>query len=274
MFDSYVNYLIGEKKSAKTIQTYTKYVQQMLSFINKPVEQITFMDITNWKASISHLSSASIALQVASIKNFFGWLMKCKVITDNPAQEVSSPKIKNREKYYLTKEDVLAMIAACTNLRDKAIIIMYSSTGLRVSELMGVKLSQITDSHELIILGKGNKERTVFLNEQVYDAIQDYITVRPKSNCDNLFLSNWGGPIDPCNFNKTLKTIARNAGIEHWEDVGNHSLRHACACMYAQNGIDVATIRDILGHASISTTNRYLHNGKQEVAMAMSRGVF
>lgn len=274
MLGSYVNYLVAEKKSSKTIESYTKYVQQMLDFIQKPVETITFMDITNWKASISHLSPATIALQVSSVKNYFNWLRMCKVITESPAQEVTSPKIKNREKHYLSKEDVQAMIETCSNLRDKAIIMMYGATGLRVSELISVKLSQITDTHELVILGKGNKERTVFLNDKVYEAIQNYITVRPQSNCDNLFLSHWGGPIDPCNFNKTLKKIARNANVEHWEDVGNHALRHACACMYAQNGVDVSTIRDILGHSSIATTNRYLHTGRQEVVMAMSQSTF
>lgn len=270
MNSNYITYLKADKKSTRTINEYIKYVDKMLKFIGKDEKDITYTDLINWKSSISHLSPSSICIQIAAIKNYFEFLKDIEEIENNPAEKIKRPVKKNKEKPYPEIDMIRNMIANARTLRDKAIIMLFVTTGLRVSELTSLTLDQYqnmkgAESRELTIIGKGNKERTIFINDETKEAIDMYLKSRPESTCNRLFLSFQGGPIHSNNLSQTLKNIAKNAGLPFWKDISNHWLRVAAATMYAEAGVPIEDIRDLLGHSSANTTSIYLKSCKSRI---------
>lgn len=276
---AYVNYLKSDQKSLRTISEYTKYVQQMLDFINKPETEITYTDLVNWKASISHLAPSSVCLQIAAIKNYFQFLLNADLIEKNPADKIKRPAKKNKEKPYPEKWMVRAMVDNAKTIRDKAIIMLFATTGLRVSELTNLTLAQYnnmggSDHREITIVGKGSKERTIYINDEVKELIDIYIGTRPVNSCDKLFVSFQGGQIHSNNLSQTLKRIAKNANIPFWHDISNHWLRAAFATLQSEAGTPVATIQAAMGHASLSTTSVYIKHCQNEINHAMKIATF
>lgn len=265
--------LVADKKSENTIKNYMLYVDKMMAFVGKPVETITFLDLTAWKASISNLSSASMNIQVSAVKSYFKFLTSAKIINENPALDLSSPKIKNKEKHYIDAEDVSKMLHNCKRFRDIAVINLYCSTGLRFSELTNITFEDYNNmiDNQIVILGKGAKERTVYFNEQVKKNIESYIKYE-RVDGEFLFTSGIGGHLDNSNLNKMLKLTAKRAGIPFWNEITNHALRAGMATIANANGTSVATISAMLGHNSIATTSRYIKS-KQEQINDATRGL-
>ncbi len=262
MVAGYIDYLKADKKSERTIATYTKYVQQMLNFVCKDECDITLADLNIWRNSLSHLSSASIALEIKSIKNYFNYLTDMDIINQNPAVKLKAPVIKNREKEYVSESMVDSMIQCATNIRDKAILLLLKKNGLRVNELINLTIDQYLfmkkyNQHYFKITGKGDKERNVYFTDELIQMIDKYLSDR-NDQCDRLFVSHWGGPIHSNNLSQTLKTIAKKANIPFWENISNHYMRVACATIYSEKGVPVSEIRDLLNHSNISVTNTYL----------------
>ena len=276
---NYITYLQAEQKSVRTIEEYTKYIQKMLDFVNKPDDKITFLDLSNWKASIAHLASSSVGLQISAIKSYFNFLEDAELIEKNPAVKLKTPTKKNKEKPYPESYMIKAMVDSARTNRDKAIIMLFATTGLRVSELTGITLEQYKnmggpDHREIKILGKGSKERTVYINDETKLAIDCYLLTRPHTDCDRLFLSFQGGPIHSNNLSQTLKSVAKNAGIPFWKDISNHWFRAAFATTQSEAGTPVATIQAAMGHASLSTTSIYIKHSQNEINNAMRKMAF
>lgn len=262
--EKYIVSLKADKKSLNTIVAYSKDIQQMLDFVKKDESDIEYMDLVLWKESISELSSASVARKIVSVRHYLEFLVDIDIISKNPAKKLKAPKINNKEKDYITKEEVLTMIENGKNPRDKAIIATYLSTGLRVSELIGLNLSDL-DSEKSIINTKGNKDRIIFINEDCKKLIDDYIKVR-KDGCDNLFVSNQGTPMDRVCISRMLKVVAKRSGIN--KDISNHSLRHSFVSTIAEeHGVEVARVA--VGHSSISTTQKYTHTRESVIRDVM-----
>lgn len=275
----YITYLNSKKKAENTIKSYTKYINQMLNYIGKAEKNITSLDLVDWQNSISNLSSATVNLELSAVKNYFRFLNMYGVISENPAMLLEGPKRENKVKEYMSKDMVKAMINVTTNPRNKAIVMTYASTGMRVSELTGITMEQyITMKNNgdnfITIVSKGNKARKIYFNPQTMGAIEEYIKVRPVDHCGKLFLSNCGNMIDRKNLSETLKTIAHHAGIKNWESISNHSMRAATASIMSEMGVPVAVIRDTLGHSSISTTNVYVKTNTNQVNNAVNNMVF
>lgn len=278
MNNNYISYLKADKKSERTISEYTKYVTKMLNFIGKKENEITYTDLIEWKASISHLASSSVCLQIAAIKSYFKFLFDAEMIEKNPAEKLTRPEKKNKVKPYPDGSMIRAMVENARTDRDSAIILLFSTTGLRVSELINITLEQylnMGENCEIVIEGKGSKQRTVYINEETKKSIDLYLLHRPDTDCDKLFVSFQGGMIHSNNLSQTLKSIARNAGIPFWKDISNHWLRAAAATMYAEAGVPIEDIRDLLGHSSISTTSVYVKSCKNRVKnMIMNHQTF
>lgn len=272
---NYVNYLKADKKSVRTINEYTKYVNQMLNYISKEEDKITLMDLENWQASISHLSSSSVRIQISAVTSYFKFLKKNGIVESNIALELEKPRLKNKEKIYpedsdSMKEIIQKFVDNTRTDRDRAILLLFASNGLRVSELINITLSEYKDMREkgerkIIITGKGDKKRPVFFNDETKLAIDLYLISRPKTDCDNLFLSYWGGPINSNNLSQTIKNIAKRAGISCWKDISNHYLRMAAATRYAEEGYSIEDIRDLLGHESTDTTSKYIKSNQKRI---------
>lgn len=212
---NYINYLTAMKKSPNTIKSYTLYVEQMLAFVGKHEPEITYTDLMNWQAGISHLSAGSVCLQIASVRSYFKFLRKTGVISHDPSEDIERPRKHPKEKPYMDATTIRKLINASRTVRDKAILLTFCTTGLRVSELSNITLAQFAKARvnrEVTIMGKGAKSRTVYLNDEAMAAIENYLATR-HDDCPYLFATFTNNKLDAESFSKTIKTTARRANI-------------------------------------------------------------
>ena len=252
----------------------------MLDCIGKPEANITYADLLSWKSNISGMASASVNRKIVAVSGYFKFLNDVEIIKSNPAANLKSVKVHNKEKLPMSREDICKMLNACISNRQKAMLYTLGTTGMRVSELTGLTYKQYRDriGNQIVITGKGNKQRVVFLNPETVEAINLYIRTERKANrwaadCDYLFASAQGGKVDANNFDKTLKALARKAGIKNADEVSAHTFRHSFACILSENGTSMDVIRDLLGHSSLAVTSRYLNqnvNRMREATTAIS----
>ena len=209
------------------------------------------------------------------------------MIDNNPAQNLETPKLDKRLPKYLSLDDSKKLLTVTVNdesdenkERDYAIITLFLNCGLRLSELIGINLQDINfDDYKLTVIGKGNKERTIYLNKACINAIKDYIKVRPTEGVKNdskasnkaLFLSKRRERIS----NRTVQYIVekelRKAGLDT-SKYTPHKLRHTAATLMYQYGeVDIRALQEILGHKSISTTEIYTHVSNEQARDAIER---
>lgn len=276
----FISYLKGAKKSENTIIAYTSAVEKMLKYVNKPDTEINYFDLVDWKASISELSSATICQQIAAVDSYFKFLCDGGAIEKNPAEKLERPKVKSKQKEYLDADMVRAMIDNARTSRDKAIILTYVNTGMRVSELTSLTLEDYEElkvNGELVITGKGDKERSIFFGEEIIKVVDEYLADRGEDNCPYLFASfgkyGYRQQISPNHLSEMLKNTAKRAGIPFWNDVSNHWLRHSAASIRLENGENIKYVQTMLGHSNVATTSRYLHNNKAMFKEAMCKSV-
>lgn len=282
MNTNYTAYLQSKSSSPLTIANYTKYINMALDYIGKPESEITYMDLVNWKNTFINLKPNSQNIRISAIKNYFAFLKKSKVIEENPADGLEKQKIRDcdvKQKPYIEAHYLRDMVDNARTIRDKAIILLFATTGLRVSELTNLTVEQYMnlgglDGRELAIVGKGNKVRRVYINDEVKEMIDNYLNTRPKSNYNNLFLSYYGGPIHSNNLSQTLKNVAKKAGYPMWKDICNHALRSAFATTKAEQGTPLTTIQASMGHSKLETTLIYIKRNQNAINSAMKNMAF
>jgi len=214
-------------------------------------------------------SACARARKVATIKSFFKYLQgKAKVITDNPASELESPKLDRRHPVYLTLNQSVHLLGSLDKndrnyQRDYCILTFFLNCGMRLSELCSIRIDKIKED-TLTIIGKGNKERTVYLNEACLKTLDNYLNVRNDSkalpeNKKFLFLSSRNSPISKRTVEVMIKKHITNAGLTD-DKYTPHKLRHTAATlMYKYGNVDIRSLQGILGHENISTTQIYTH---------------
>lgn len=216
------------------------------------------------------------ARKTAALKSFFNYLnTKAKVIDDNPARELESPKISGRHPVYLTLEQskkLLRSVEGRNKERDYAILVLFLNCGLRLSELVSIDVNKIKGDI-LTVVGKGNKERTVYLNNSCIAAIEDYLSKRPKDisveHKDALFLSERKNRINKRTVQTIVKKHIKNTGLFD-ANYTPHKLRHTAATlMYKHGNVDIRALQQILGHESVSTTQIYTHIDDDKLREAM-----
>lgn len=278
MNKTYIDYLIANRKSENTVATYTRHIQAILNFINKPDNEITYTDLLTWQRSVSNLSSSTVALQINAIKSYFNYLENVGVIKDNPASKLTLPKVKNKVKPYCTSEMVSNIINNARSPRDKAVLSLVASTGLRMSEMATITMKQWEDmkrynARNITIVGKGDKERSIYINDMVMNAIDEYIAHKKRSE-KYLFESNGGKVMDDSNLNKMIKKTAQRANVPFWNDMSCHTLRAAFATIASDKGVPVAVISSALGHASLTTTTKYIKTCQEQINETMNNMIF
>jgi site-specific recombinase XerD len=209
------------------------------------------------------------ARKVAALKSYFKFIStKAKILTEDPTVELETPKISKRHPVYLTLDQSINLLNSLDQknknyLRDYCILTLFLNCGLRLSELCNIQIDKIKND-TLTIIGKGNKERTVYLNEASLDSIQKYIVVRDSSKCDAenkrfLFLSSRNKKIDKRTVEILVKKHITNSGLTQ-DKYTPHKLRHTAATlMYKYGNVDIRSLQQILGHESVSTTQIYTH---------------
>lgn len=258
---------------------------EFISYINRQdimdyIEYLRMYRVTNEGTAreTRGLASTSTRRKIACIRSFFEYLCVHRgIIESDPTKGVVMPKRGKQLPKYLTLEESQALLDAISGKdeeRNYAIILLALTSGLRVSEIVGINLNdlRITNGEGILLVrGKGNKERQVYLPENCVAAIEDYVAVRealykPDEVATNaLFLSRKHHRISVDSVQLFLKKACQKAGIT---TISPHKLRHTSATLMLQNGVDVRTIMDVLGHASLSTTQRYTHVANDELRLA------
>lgn len=250
----------------------------------KKIQLDDILAFTSYLTREFHSKASTRARKISTIRIFFKYLnKKAKLIDENPALDLETPKLDRRLPKYLSLEDSRKLLDVTYNEdnrnceRDYAIITLFLNCGMRLSELVGINLQDIDfDECKLNVIGKGNKERTIYLNKACMNAIADYLAVRPKEGIKHdkkysekaLFLSERRTRIS----NRTVENIVTKqlqaAGLDT-RKYSVHKLRHTAATLMYQYGqVDIRALQKVLGHESIATTEIYTHVNDEQVRNA------
>ena len=219
------------------------------------------------------LSPAARARKVATLRSFYKYLTnKAKLLTENPVQDLDSPRLKKSLPKYLNLEESVRLLDSVTGanaVRDTCILTLFLNCGLRISELVGLNLSDVRDD-QLRVLGKGNKERVIYLNDACKDAIRQWLTERDAMGAvdkNALFITRKHTRITTAAVHKLVKKHLAEAGLDS-SQYSSHKLRHTAATLMLQNGVDVRTLQEVLGHDHLNTTQIYTHVSSDDLRIA------
>ena len=279
IIDNYLDYMGAIRgKSQNTITNYKIDLNLLFKYLdNKDIESIqdvTLQDLHDFIKFCENRGDAKTtrARRVASIKSFFRYLCRImKLIEVNPASELETPKIEEKNPHYLTlkqSKKLLKSIDGKYKERDYAIITLFLNCGMRLTELTSIDIDKIKGD-TLVVVGKGNKERTIYLNDVCISALENYMKVRPNFNTKALFVSERKQRISYRTVQETVKKYLNKAGLDT-NTLSTHSLRHTSATlMYKYGKVDIRTLQEILGHKSIATTEIYTHVDDEQLRTAV-----
>lgn len=265
--ENYRNYLKYERAySDNTVGAYMNDLNKYEEFLKKDILESDTEDLERYLKYIKNLESTTVAHKITSIKSYFNYNIKRGIVSVNPADKVSRPKLTKHLPEYLTEEEVGKLldveVKSPYDYRNKTILELLYSSGIRISELVNIKTPNY-DSEECLIriMGKGSKERIVPLGDYAINIMNDYINnYRPlinKKHTDYVFVNNRGDKISRQFIFKVIKKEALKKGIK--KDISPHTLRHTFATHLLKNGADLRIIQELLGHENISTTQIYTH---------------
>ena len=309
--NDFLDYMITiQNKSPNTVKEYNYDLAAFLKFIKMhfhltdetDLEKINYDDITldtikkiklnDLHSFLAYLTenfkskAATRSRKVSSLRMFFNYLCVKNIIEINPTQNLETPKLDKRLPKYLTLEQSKKLLEVSDNEdnrnceRDHAITTLFLNCGLRLSELVSINIKDINfEECQMNVIGKGNKERAIYLNKACTKAINEYLAVRPqtgikKDNKDSdksLFLSERRQRIGRRTVQEIIYKELRLAGIDSAK-YSVHKLRHTAATlMYQYGGVDIRALQELLGHESISTTEIYTHVSNEQVRNAVER---
>jgi tyrosine recombinase XerC len=269
--NKFLDYLENQKNYSKhTIKSYKKDISQFIEFLKEKkisdFENVEYEDFINFigKLKSSNLKEKTIGRKVASLKSFYKFLVMRKYIKKNPTLLIKSPKIPERLPNFLTYNEILKILEIPFNkknwqfLRDKAILEVLYSTGIRVGELVNLKLDDINFVDEVIkVKGKGKKERIVPIGKFALNCLIEYIEKRPNKKEKFLFLNKYGKKLTERSVERLVKKYSLLSGIN--KNVTPHTIRHTFATHLLDRGADLRTVQELLGHERITTTQIYTH---------------
>lgn len=219
------------------------------------------------------LKATSRARKIAAIRSFYKYLTnKAKLLSENPMQDLDSPRTKKSLPRYLDLDGSIQLLESVDGPfqeRDRCILTLFLNCGLRISELIGLNKTDVRDD-QLRVLGKGNKERILYLNDACIQSVQDYLAVRSDQQAidkNALFLSSRRTRISKAAVEKLVKKYLTKAGLDS-SQYSPHKLRHTAATLMLQNGVDVRTLQEVLGHENLNTTQIYTHVDNENLRMA------
>ncbi len=238
-----------------------------LAFI-RTIELTEMYQFVSWLATVRKCGASARARRISAIRSFFTYLTtKCKLLDNNPAQELELPKKTKQLPRYLTVDESTKLLATVAqsntkwNERDFCILTLFLNCGLRLSELVGIDVTDIRED-TLVVTGKGNKERTIYLNDVCCQALNDLLSVRVPAkvpDSEALFVSRNRQRISVRAVQNLVKKYITSAGLDP-KRYSTHKLRHTAATlMYQYGAVDLRSLQQILGHSSIATTEIYTH---------------
>ena len=268
----YLDFLKIEKRhSPNTVLAYWRDINRFFSYLSKnKLNHVTSSDLRSFLIKLREegLSTSTVARCLSSVKSFYSYLSGESLISVNPTENIESPRPWRKLPYVISMEEVDALLVTpdvktLVGLRDLAMLELLYATGLRVSELIGVKIDAVDlKVGYLRSLGKGSKERVIPFGDAARVAVENYVlNSRPKllkdRSSDDLFLTRCGVAMTRQGFWKIIKRYALKANIGNI--VSPHTLRHAFATHLLERGADLRSVQQMLGHSDISTTQIYTH---------------
>ena len=278
---AFLNSLIIEKGLSKnTIQSYESDIYQLyqwnLSKNKKRISEIKKFDTSQYISYLfsQNLKSSSVNRKISSLKTFFNFLLKKKLIEANPFADQIMPKKPVSLPKSISEDDVVKLLDApkedsLIGIRDRAMLELLYASGVRISELVNIKFSDLDLERNIIkVFGKGSKERLVPFGEDAAQCISAYIDERKKNkdiaSIKYIFLNNRGSKISRHAFWHRLKEYCLEIGLKR--DISPHTLRHAFATHLLNRGADLRSVQVLLGHSDLSTTQIYTHIAKQRLS--------
>ena len=221
------------------------------------------------------LEATARARKIAAIRSFYKYLTsKAKLLGENPMQNLDSPRLKKSLPRYLSLDECIQLLESVdepNQVRDYCILTLFLNCGLRISELVSLNLQDVREE-QLRVLGKGNKERMIFLNGACRAALDDWLAERSQSAAvdrNALFLTRRHTRMTTDAVHYMVKQRLKKAGLDA-SLYSSHKLRHTAATLMLQNGVDVRTLQEVLGHENLNTTQIYTHVDNAELRMAAS----
>ena len=265
--DNYIDYIKSNKRySNYTVSNYYKDINDFIKYLsNKDYLKINDDDVVYYLEYLYKLeyNKNTISRKLSSLRSFYNYLVNNDVISYNYFNNHKNPKKDKLLPKYLRDEDVKIMYDKCKNVRDKLILELLFVTGIRVSELVNIKINDINfNNREIKILGKGSKERIVIFSNNCLNNINDYLSSRNKVS-NYLIINKDGNKISTTSIRNILNKIKLISGVR--AKITPHMLRHTFATDMLNNGADLVSVKKLLGHESLDTTSIYTHVTNEHV---------
>ncbi len=261
------------RASLKTVESYRLDLADLLKFLASyrggaaSLAVLSGLTLTDFRAWLAHdaarsLSAASRARAVAGVRNFFRWMDRTGLLHNNAIDLLKTPKTPRRLPRPVSESDAVQIVdmasaepdEAWVGLRDQALFTLLYGAGLRLGEALSLQRADIVGHERIAVTGKGNKQRTVPLLPIVRDSVAAYVAAVPFAG-PALFIGARGGPLNPAVAERSLRRVRRDLGLP--DNVTPHALRHSFATHLLHAGADLRTLQELLGHASLSTTQLY-----------------
>ncbi len=280
---AFLSHLRGVRNySPQTIRAYDADLQEFIRFLSgpqgrsKPPDPRTVdpIRIRSFLADLSerHRKRSTVARKISALRSFYDWMRREGWVETNPARDVSTPRQERRLPRFLDQDEVIRLIempddATLGGARDRAILELLYATGMRVSELAGLDLSDLhPKDNEMRVMGKGSKERYVYFGDRARRALDRYIRARRghrPAKSDALFLNRLGTRLTDRSVRRIVERYVREAALKR--KISPHGLRHSFATHLLDRGADLRAIQELLGHASLKTTQRYTHVSTEQM---------
>ena len=284
--DGFITYLHNvKKKSENTVLSYNRDLTKFIKYLR--TNKITSLDKVEEKDLEKYIKelndngfkSATVSRNIASLKAFFHYLNNEGVLSNDPTKSLKSPKIEKKIPEILTTDEVFALLEQPSGdspkeIRDKAMLELLYATGIRVSELINLETSDVNLKTSSILCRDGSKSRTIPYGKKAKDALTRYLEGAREAIVDNkestiLFANCSGQKMSRQGFWKLIKHYAKKAGIE--SDITTHTLRHSFAAHLVENGADLRSVQEMLGHSDISTTQIYANMSHSHIREVYNR---
>lgn len=275
----FLEYLEYEKKySENTIVGYQNDLENFSNYIidtKKDFRNLSYSDVTDYMIYLSSnkLSQSSISRHLSSIRSFYEYLIKKGTVSSSPFKLINSPKKEKKLPNYLQYEEFLDLINTCdeTNLgiRNRMILELLFATGVRVSEAVNIKLTDIDfKNREIKIVGKGKKTRIVYFSKVCQEVMSKYVLnarqeLLKGKKCDYLLINHLGNKLTRRGISDILEKLIQKSSVKH--KISPHTLRHTFATLLLNEGMDIREVQELLGHERLTTTSIYTHISNEEL---------
>jgi site-specific recombinase XerD len=278
----YLTYMAGRNISGNTITAYSIDLAQFFCFLTENditiagPETISATHISDFLSYLSGLGRSGVTRvrKLAAIREYLKYLVEVeKSLPSSPAEKIVRPKKERKQRVFLRVDEYMRLLnASAGNSRDYAILQLFLQTGIRVSELTGLQLPDIDLTEGIMLInGKGNKQRTIYLEKKATQALKSYLKDRPESANQHVFLNYQGGGLSQQGIADIVEKYRIAAGI--MKKFSCHSLRHTCATYKASKGYTVSELQELLGHDRPETSLIYTHMARDPRQLMMNTGL-